>query len=167
MKPLSAYHPRPIRYHGLVEQDGWKLKIYRITKSADIELSDQFIKEATDVALKHLESPKESVIAAGVNWSELPHYHVGYLIIHIGNDAAFALLDYWVGENMLNHQTWAKPVEDLTQPFVNISSSGINVCVWEMAVQIHERKAWLEHVYRADERPDINAYLNDTFNADV
>lgn len=36
------------------------------------------------------------------------------------------------------------------------------ICIWELEVVIHERKAWIAHILQQPDSPDFGAYLNDT-----
>ena len=150
VKPAEPYAPRPIRYLAQWEPgDGWRLKVYSIAHGRP-----EAREEAVHAALKIAENalPKSG------------SYKVGYLGVHDGRGAVFAFLDWWADENELHHLVWIAPGDRPTD-FVPAVNNNPSVCVWDLAVQWHERQAWVTHVLAGD--GDIEGYLAAQLNADV
>ena len=85
----------------------------------------------------------------------LETYGIATLIIHKGKEGCFAIINWWIDENMLqNHVYLAR--NETPDDFAVYSDKGIMTCVWEMAV------LWYEH-----KQPDVESYLNKHLNADV
>ena len=153
-------HRGPSTSHPVVSRGDWTLKPYAITFDPDHPVSERELVADLDVVFGRLASPNPAVMSSGIDWANLPNYGLGFVIVHRGREATFVLLDVWVGENMLWHQTWVDGV--------NVSQSGISVCVWELAVQAHERVAWIKHIYRATgETPHVDGYLADRISGAV
>ena len=93
-------------------------------------------------------------------------YGVAILIVHEGREGVFALVSWWVGENMLQHHVYFSS-SDFPCSFEYISPSGIAACVWEMEVLAFERDAWVEHVLANPSGPNLEMYLTRQLNADV
>lgn len=164
--PLSPYVERSIRFERVVERDAWRIKLYRMHHIPGCPIDATMLNEACDVFFNSLRERAESAVIAGVDWTKLPTYGVGFAMVHVGKDAVFAILDYWTGENMLNHKVWVKPLAG-NKPFVSLHSTSLSVCVWELAVQAHEREAWIKHVYNPAQNPNLDDYLLDVMNADL
>ena len=160
MKPsrieVTPYQPRPIRSLGLFQHDGWVVKSYSI--SAKQKVADQslisFAINNLSTWLKHSENyPMSS-------------YKIATLIVHEGREGIFTLINWWIGGNMLQNHVYFSSY-DAPQEFIDYSKNGIVACVWELAVIIHERAAWINHVLKRADDPDISGYLNSWLNEDV
>lgn len=162
---MKRYRERSIRFMRLLEWGDWKVKVYSISLHLGEVVEEEVLDLAWENAREYLASPRASVTAAGVDWAALPAHGAAFLTVHQGREAVFSLLDFWVDENILHHQTWVKPTGE--GAFTNVSASGASACVWEMAVQIHEREAWLRHVYNRSGEADFGAYFADVLNGDV
>ncbi len=163
---FTRYLPRQIRWRGLHVEPDLTLKVYGLSRSDGLPPSDEVVVLATEIAVRCFRAPLEPVMAGGVDWSTVPNHGLGVLIVHVGREATFALLDYWVGENMLRHHVWAASHSDPTR-FESLKGSDMSMCVWEMAVLQHERAAWLRHVLTADGQSDPAGYLADVLNVDI
>ncbi len=166
MQLKSSYQPRPVRFLGLAELDGWRLKVYGI--SAHRERPDaEFVAAAQRRAVELLPSPPvwSAVPEAGsdLSWDR---YGVGFLIVHEGREGVFALVSWWVDETMLQHHVLFAPAQ-MPFKFASFSPTGIVACVWELAVLAFERDAWLDTVLASPSAPDLDAYLSRHLNADV
>ena len=63
---------------------------------------------------------------------------IGFLILHSGTEGIFSLINWWVGENMLNtHIFLTAPKKPMD--FTQISGNGLAPCIWELEVIYHER----------------------------
>ncbi len=163
---MKPYIPRPISFLRVEQFGGWRIKLYSLRPATSPEIPDQMIESALPVLSTHLHAEKPPLNVAGTDWNHLEDYNVGFAMLHIGSEAVFLLCDYWVGENMLNHTVWISSLEGEPnwQP---INASGTSVCVWELAVQSHEREAWIKHVYNPIATPDFDGYLVDTLTTTI
>lgn len=84
------------------------------------------------------------------------------LILHEFNAGCFAVISWWIDENMLQNFVYLK--KSNKSNFEIYSDRGITTCVWEMAIWWHERNAWIKHVLLRNENPDVEGYLNDNLN---
>lgn len=151
----QSYTERPIRFLELWSYAGWLLKVYSVSAKREV-CSGDLVEVAKEVAAQHLPLPAVSP----------ERYGVGTLIIHEGNDANFALLDHWTGENMLHHQVFAAPLERPLE-LTDFSHTKLAMCVWELYILAFERQAWMDTVVRRPEQPDFDAYLARRVEGDV
>lgn len=152
MHALHPYAEREIHFRELWDSEGVKLKVYTISH------------EASSVAMDLLEGAK---CVAAEELRERPtrhsHYGVGFLGIHDGRGENQVFLDMWINENELLHRCWVSPKNapgELVKPPYDFNS----VCCWDLFVQCFERAAWIKHVLRRAENPDLEGYLADVFN---
>jgi hypothetical protein len=152
----SPYKNRPVRFIELYRYADWQIKIYSISVKSEFVSDDkiQFAKQCLPGWLSNVSNcPFET-------------YKVATLILHEGKEGNFAIISWWVDENML--QLYAYLATNETPDIYElISDKGTVSCVWEMAVLWFERNAWVRHVLEKAHCPDMNAYLMDHLNADV
>lgn len=150
----ANYQERPIRFMEIYEHKDWHIKIYSITNKGEF-VDGKYI----DIAKAHLD-----------NWLaqskiyELKTYQIATLIIHEGKEGCFAILNWWIDENMLQNYVYLIDKNENIQLY---SDNGICTCVWEMAVWWHERNAWVNHVLKKHQQPDFESYLNDQLNINI
>jgi hypothetical protein len=115
--------------------------------------------------LEHAKKHLPVWLAESRNYA-LTTYNIATLILHEGKEGYFAIINWWIDDNMLqNHvylSTFAKPDE-----FTLFSGGGMMTCVWELAVIWFEREAWVEHILKQAGKPDVAGYLGKFFNEDV
>lgn len=162
---LAPYEPRQVRFLTVHHEAGAALKVYRIGIPGRLP-DAAMVESGIRVAMASLTTGPPELDAAGIDWSLLPVYGLGTVIVHLGRDALFVLLDCWVGENMVRHQVWAAPLHR-PAALESLAGSAIAMCVWEMAVLQHERAAWLRHVYTSHGAVSVDAYVADVLNADL
>lgn len=92
-------------------------------------------------------------------------YKIGTLIIHDWQGGCFAVINWWIDENMLQQFVYLATIEEPTI-FKLYSDNGIVTCVWELAVLWFERNAWVEYILQKSGAPDVKGYLNARFNGD-
>ena len=152
---LTKYKTRPIRFIEIHEVLDWKIKIYSIS------IHQEFVDEANLITAKS----KLSLWLAKSAIYDLPTYKMATLILHEGKEGIFAIINWWIDENMLQNFVYLKKLNDTE--FQLFSQDGITTCVWELAVWWHERNAWVNHVLSKYEKPDFEAYLDDQLNIDI
>ncbi len=157
MEAHGAYQTRPIRFLGLEKSENWNIKVYSI--SCKNEYADA----------RFISSAKANIPLwlSNASNTQLPNYRVATLIIHEGKEGCFAVLSWWIDENVL--QLFAYLASDsLPDQYQLISDKGIVSCVWEMAVLWFERNAWVEEVMKNPQSPQaLDNYLSKFFQADV
>ncbi len=152
----TRYQTRPIRFIELNEHQDWMIKIYSISiknervSSTHIELAKQQLNEWLKLSKNY----------------PLTTYRIATLIIHEGREGCFAILNWWIDDNMLQNHVFVATQDDPLH-FKLFSDKRIITCVWELAVIWFERNAWVEHVLKQSDQPNFDAYLNSQLNADV
>ena len=95
------------------------------------------------------------------NQSNLPTYKTAFLIVHEAREGVLILLNWWTGENMVETQiffaNYNTPNKIEASPFKEKAL----VCIWEIEIFSHERKAWISHVLSKPDAPDYGAYFED------
>ena len=84
----------------------------------------------------------------------------GFVILHKGEDAVWALVHLWVNE-ILRQFVFAAPLSDPAR-FGESPLPGFNSCVFELEVTRHEREAWIRHVMSHPGDPHFEQYMRDT-----
>jgi hypothetical protein len=149
------YQRRPIRFSELWSIDGWAVKVYGI--SAHGEAPPQALFDAAKtIARQRLPQPAVAD----------DRYGAAFLIVHAGADGDYVLLDWWFGENMLQHHVYAGPVGE-PDKLEYISPQGVGFCVWELYVFGFERQAWIDEVLAQPDQPSIQRYVQRQLNVDV
>lgn len=150
LQTLEAYVDRPIAYYELIRVGEWQVKTYRIGDFAH-KRSEEIFSQALDQLPLWLGKAENT---------GLPVYQIAFLIFHEGREGMWMLLNWWTGGEMLQTHVYfcGYPREARIQP---ASHEGGLICVWELEVVLHERKAWIKHALR--EAPDKDAYLADFY----
>ena len=155
MNIKQKYQTRPIRFLEIFPHQDWKIKLYSISVKNEYVSDENVMLAKSNIA----------------NWLTnstlygLDTYKVATLIIHEGCEGCFAIVNWWIDENMLQNFVYLKR-EGKTE-FELFSDKGMMTCVWEMAVLWHERNAWAKHILMQHENPDMAAYLNEQLNTDI
>ena len=127
------YEPRPIRFIGVsTTPAGWSVKNYAIT-----------------VAGHHDALPVHSATHNS--------HGVAILTMHLGLQGFWVLIDWWAYGDVLMHRHLRAPVDNFTD-LQDAAAEGFGPCVWELAVQAHERRAWLQHVLANPQGSDLGKY---------
>lgn len=141
---IEPYEPRPVRHLGVWEFPDWRLKAYAIAlpgAEPDARLVEAARERAREVAARP---------------SQHATHGVGFVGIHQGKGYNQVFVDRWANHNELLHDVFVSegPRPGALRP----SPPGHNsVCVWDLALQMFERDAWIEHAMRR--APDLDAYL--------
>jgi hypothetical protein len=145
---MRRYEPRPIRFHGIRDVDGWRLKLYSIAyDKAPVDWT------AFEPALARAEStlPRPAVAPGRVG--------VGFAIAHQGRTALYLVLGWWDNENELPLHVFVRPLEgsDAWRPARGPES----VCVWDLQVISFERDVYVATILSGDGDPTAtaNAYI--------
>lgn len=150
---MTSYNPRHIKFKEQFKVEKWTIKAYTISKQCEFEFTDLY-----DNVKQRL--PEWLALKNGFN-SE--HDHIAFLIIHAATEGVFSIINWWVGENMLNTIIFKSNYDKLDE-FEFISGKGLGPCVWELEVINHERLAWINHVLKNAPQPDFKSYLESTLD---
>lgn len=155
---MHPHTPRPIRFLELFRPPGWSIKVYGITHAAEL--------------------PDPALVTAAKSWAAhllatVPTRHttygVGFLGVHDGRGMNQVFLDCWIDENELLHHIAVSPKHTpaaLADPGPDHNS----VCIWDLALQWHERQAWIEEVLTGTHRPEpdrLAAYTRRTWSGEA
>lgn len=151
----EAYKKRPIRYLGLVQEAGWKLKMYGIAYNR-AQPRAELIDSAKMFAGQIL--PQPAVTDS--------RYGVGFIGVHDGRNGNFIFIDWWVNENELVHHVYTSPSEHPTRLQYGFPS-GVVACAWDLALIAHERQAWVDCVLANIHGPDFDAYFDRQLNTEL
>ncbi|QHI34669.1 hypothetical protein IMCC3317_00120 [Kordia antarctica] len=150
---MQKHQPRTISFVEVVIIDNWKIKVYTISREDEFN-HPEFYKKAIAQLPNWLQ--KENSFNAN-------HNNVGFLILHACKEGIISIVNWWVGENMLNtHVFLTEKIEEIE--FTLISGDGIAPCIWELEIINFERLSWLKHILKQHENPNYTAYLEDHIN---
>ena len=148
------YQPRQIDFKEIVIIKDWTIKVYTITK--DNSLIKLEIWDAINTELPNWLNLKNSFNS---NTDQ-----IGFLIIHFGIEGIFSIINWWVGQNMLNSNVF---FSNYSTPnvFKRISGDGLVACIWELEIINFEKISWTENVLKKLPNPNFEKYIKDNFNA--
>ena len=147
------YQPRPITFKEILKIEDWTIKLYTIIKNESL-INPEII---------------ENVQTELPNWLNLKNGFnnendkIGFLIIHCGTEGVFSIINWWVGQNMLNTHIFFSDYSN-TKSFKKISGNGLAPCIWELEVIGFEKKIWTENIIKKFPNPDFNNYINNTLS---
>lgn len=150
------YAPRTIAFQGVRDAGRWRVKVTVITVRGRAEHFPDVIEGAWAEAERLLGAVPDNERDCGV----------ACLTIHLGRAGVWLLLDWWIDGDMTMHRHLHAPIDDPTR-FIDCASRHLGPCVWELAVQAHEREAWLRHVLANASGPDLDAYCADGMTASI
>lgn len=152
---MGKYQTRTIRFSEVVESDGWRIKVYTISGMEGFH-HPVFYQQA----LQNL-----PVWLKLENGFDDTNDRIAFLILHAGTEGIFSLINWWVGENMLNTHIFITDPQVPNQ-FSRISGQGLAHCVWELEIVNHERISWTTNILKR-ESADYDAYLLDTVSKEL
>ncbi|MFN7918675.1 MAG: DUF1272 domain-containing protein [Bryobacteraceae bacterium] len=130
----SPYHSRRVRFHGVDDFGGWKVKMYSIChQSRDKPDSEEW---AAAKLLAH--STLHSQASGGA----------AFLIVHKGEDGEYVLVDWWSDGNILNNRLWIRNRGEAN--FRDVRHGTWTACVWELNVIAAEHRAWMNTAMNGD-----------------
>ena len=147
-KSLSIpYRPRHTQLTEVRSVNDWQLKIYQITHDGE------------PISREVVEAAMECVAIRSI-WPIDQTYQYGFVILHRGEQAVWALNQIWVND-ILRQFVFFAPLNDPTR-FDISPMPGFNACVWELEVTNYERDAWVRHVMTNPAEAQFDEYLNDS-----
>jgi hypothetical protein len=131
MPHFQPYIARPIRFAGLVEPHGYRLKHYVILYGGKPFREVEF-DTGLRLAFESLPQPAITDMRPGV----------GFAISHQGNGADYAVLGWWDNENELPLRVFVHPQTPAGS--WRPAEDGESVCVWDLEVIWFERQAFVQ-----------------------
>lgn len=153
---FNPYQKRSIRFLEVYHVSNWSIKVYSISSKNDYVSKKYFYN-----AKKNIENWLEK--ATQTNFKT---YNIATLILHECSLGCFAIINWWIDENMLQHYVYLNKNEQ-SEKFELFSVNGIVTCVWESAVIWFERNAWVKHILMKNENPDFESYLQEQLNDNI
>ena len=151
-----VYKPRTVAFQGVRTVGRWQVKCTVITVRGRAAHFTDVIDGAWEAAGRLLAAVPEDGRDAGV----------AHLTIHLSLGGVRLLLDWWSEGDMLRHRGLHAPLDDPSR-FTEVAARHDGPFVWELAVQAHERDAWVRHVLARPDGPDLPAYLADGLTASL
>jgi hypothetical protein len=150
----SIFKTRPISFIEVFICNDWRIKLYTITYDPAV-VSTETINIAKSYVGKWLLKSQDY---------NLPTYKVATLIIHKWRGGHFAIISWWIGENMMQILVFLATNEEPLN-FRLYSDKGIVTCVWELEILWFERNAWVQEVLKKQiTESNIHNYLQITLN---
>jgi hypothetical protein len=153
---FSKYQTRPIRFIEIYKVANWTLKIYSISSKNEY-VPESYLTNAKKSIEKWLTHSEET---------SLETYNIASLMLHEYKEGCFAIINWWIDQNMLQHYVY-RTENEASEEFKLFSSNGIVTCVWESAVIWFERNAWVKHILMKNDNPDFESYLSEQLNDDL
>ncbi|MCF6280473.1 MAG: hypothetical protein L3J14_09020 [Flavobacteriaceae bacterium] len=148
---FEPYTNRKIEYLKNVSVNDCKIKIYTITNRGGFE-SKKILENSIN---------KLPFWISDIQNSSLQTYNCAFLIVHEAREGVLILLCWWTRENMLETKIYFADFDNPSEINLSIYNPKQLVCIWELQIYAHERKAWIEHVLSHPNSPKFEIYMND------
>lgn len=152
---FQKYKPRKIEFNQLLKVEDWFVKVYTITINPSFE-SKQILKPALKKLPIWIRNAQKSVLDTHRN---------AFLIAHEGREGVWLLMNWWTDGEMLETKVYFGDYENLNKITETIYKPKSLVCVWELAIITHERKAWMKHILLNSNSPKFNEYVKDVLKS--
>lgn len=139
---FRLYAPRSVRFCGLAESDGYRIKRYEIVYAGPFREGD--FAQGLRLAFESLPTPAVTAERPGV----------GFVIAHQGNGVDYVVLGWWDRENELPIKVFVSP--QTSHGEWRPARGGESVCVWDLEVIWFERQAYVQTVLSGG---DAEGYL--------
>ena len=153
---MEKFKKRAVKYLEIIEFGDWKFKLYSI-KYNELRVTPE-IENVIKAILPDWIKEKSQI-------NDFPNYKIGTVIIHEAKDSILVVVNWWIYENVIQGHVYTSEYENPSK-FLDISSKGLQFCVWEMNILWHERNAWVKHVLMKNEKPDFESYLMEHLNGE-
>ena len=139
--PLT-YEPRAVRFHGVLEVRGRRLKLYTLSAPG-----------REPGALPPGRDLRHTLEAGLLDLGDEPDHGVGFAILHWAEDGDYLLINLWYDANMLRSSVFRIEARDARSPaLASLAPLRVIACVWELDIYKFERDAWVREVLQ--KRPD-------------
>jgi hypothetical protein len=139
----EPFRPRAIRFEGVREVRGYRLKLYSISVEEGSVPPEEF-EGGFDLAFRELPDPAVSEGRPGL----------GFVIAHRGRGIDYVVLSWWDRENELPTRVFAG-----TGGEWRVARGGESFCVWDLEVLWREREAYVQTVLTGSGEEGSRAYL--------
>jgi hypothetical protein len=150
----EPYAPRPIRFLGVHEHAGWRIKLYSITYG-DSPLDRATFNTGLQLAIPDLPQPAESAHRPGV----------GFAIFHQGRGWHYLVLNWWDNENELPQRIWVRERDGATARWRRAEGNQ-SICVWDLQVIFFEREMYVKHVLTSRDGVNVDEYVDAKFKSE-
>lgn len=147
------YAPRTVGFQGVRARGRWQVKGTVITVRGTAAHFEEIVEGAWRETDRVLAAVADDGRDAGI----------AHMLLHLGTGGAWLLVDWWSEGDILMHRHFHAGF-DRPERFSDVAPRHFGPCVWELAVQAHERDAWIRHVLANPAGPDLAAYLSDGLN---
>jgi hypothetical protein len=144
MPPFNPYIARPIRFTGMAEPHGYRVKTYAIRYGSGPFRDGDFAR-GLQLAFDSLPRPAVTDVRPGV----------GFAISHQGNGTDYTVLGWWDNENELPLRVFVR--EQFPDAAWRPARGSESVCVWDLEVIGYERQAYIDTLLNNGTADD---YLN-------
>lgn len=146
---LKSYKDRKIEFIEVTTVNNWHVKVYTITNKESFNSV-----KALGIIVNNLKNwlPTSSI---------LPIHDCAFLVVHEGREGIWILINWWTDGEMLETKLYFIDYKDPTKITKSIYEPKRLICVWELEIVIHERKAWINHILKKASNPDFKNYLTD------
>ena len=150
----AAYEPRHVRFVRRETVGSWQLKLYSIALNSK-KPSPEFVEATRDLAASILPQPPVAD----------DRYGAAFATAHDATSLYIALVYWWQSENELHQRIYVSP-KGKPISFTQVENQPAG-CVWELEIVDFERRAWIEDVLAGPDGPDLERYLDRSFDRDV
>jgi hypothetical protein len=147
---MKPFEPRPVRFHGLREHAGWRLKLYSIA-AGGAAIDWAAYQEGLAMAYASLPSPAVTPARPGV----------GFVIAHRGGSAWYIVLAWWDQENELPMRVFVCALG--AEGVWRMAHASESICVWDLEVIWFEREAYVATVLASEGGGGVETYLSRHF----
>lgn len=152
-KEFEPYQDRKIEYINNIFADDICVKVYTITNRKQFE-ADITYNKTLELLPKWIKNIQKSTI---------PTHRNAFLIIHEAREGTLILLSWFTGENMIETNIYYADFENPSEINPSIYKEKQLVCIWELEVFWHERKAWIKHILSNADNPDFKNYQKEFY----
>jgi hypothetical protein len=140
------FAPRRIEPLGLIERDGYRLKLYSVVYGA-VQLARNAFDAGLDLVLGVLPRPAVHAGRPGL----------GFVIFHQGRTGSYVVLCWWDRENELPTRVFVRDGERW-RPATGTES----FCVWDLEIMWHERCAYTRTILGGNAAGAAERYIGET-----
>lgn len=145
---FTAFSPRPVRYLGLTECGGHRIKKYSITFDELPLAIDDFESAFASMAAPQLPHPSIQEGRPGL----------GFVIFHQGRSGNYVVLCWWDRENEMPTRIFVRDNAGWRP-----ANNNEGVCVWDLEVIYFERCLYIDKVLCRNREPSLDAYCEANF----
>lgn len=150
---MQTYLPRRVIFVQRIATPHRTLKVYTITSH------DQLEPPATlDSILNRLADRTTPPTTEEPN-------NPGFAIVNVSAANIYVVINWWTANNRLKGRIYQFATDSAGDQFIDCTEQDLQADVAELALQWHERNAWIKHVLLDDQR-DTTGYLADVYRLD-